>query len=201
MPPKSAFIVMIIKHPKDEEEKGCAQKIKKNYILETVQDNQNADYDLLFDIMKCKFGSVSIQHMGEKRKKDKQHIDQIESEIAQLDNNLTKDQCESNQSKFKDMNNELNSIYDTKIKQKMLNNKIASYEDYEKSNNFFFHFGKQKYFDNTIHELELDNGAVLSQTTDIFYEEMKFYEGLYTSKFKEDIECEPLYEKEFFQVI
>ena len=48
----------------------------------------------------------------------------------------------------------LNSIYDMKVKMKMLNNRIALYEDYEKYNKFLSKTGKQHCTDNTIQELE-----------------------------------------------
>ena len=94
---------------------------------------------------------------------------------------------------------DLNSIYDIKVQMKMLNNRIAFYEDYEKNNKFFFQTGKQHYTDNTIQELELNNGRTIDQTTDILQEQKIFYENLYTSKLqKGNIIYGPQYEKEFF---
>ena len=66
----------------------------------------------------------------------------------------------------------------------MLNNRITFYEDYERDNKFFFQTSKQHYTDNTIQELELNNGRVIDQTANILQEQKKFYENLYTSKFQ-----------------
>ena len=52
----------------------------------------------------------------------------------------------------------------------MLNNRTAFYEDYEKNNKFFYHEGKQHCTNNTIQELELDNGTNLDKTIDIIHE-------------------------------
>ena len=106
---------------------------------------------------------------------------------------------ENTVSQIKNLKAELNSIYDTKVKMKMLNNRIAFYEDYEKNNKFFFQTSKQHYTDNTIQELELNNGRTVDQTADILQEQKKFYENLYTSKFqKGNTIYDPQYEKEFF---
>ena len=105
---------------------------------------------------------------------------------------------ENTVSQIKNLKAELNSIYDTKVKMKMLN-RIAFYEDYEKNNKFFFQTGKQHYTDNTIQELELNNGRTVEQTADILQEQNKFYENPYTSKFqKGNTIYDSQYEKEFF---
>ena len=81
----------------------------------------------------------------------------------------------------------------------MLNNRTAFYEDYEKNNKFFYCQGNQHYTNNTIQELELDNGTILEKTTDILHEEKKFYEKLYSSKILNTNTLHELeYEKEFF---
>ena len=86
-------------------------------------------------------------------------------------------------SQIKNLQVELNSIYDTKVKMKMLNNRIAFYEDYEK-NEIFFQTDKQHYTDNTFQEHELNNERIIDQTADIVQEQRKFCENLYTSKFQ-----------------
>ena len=53
---------------------------------------------------------------------------------------------------IKNLKAELNSIYDTKVKMKMLHNRVAFYEDYEKNNQFFFQTGKNHYTDSTFEE-------------------------------------------------
>ena len=66
----------------------------------------------------------------------------------------------------------------------LLNNRIAFYEHYE---------------DNTIQELELNNGRIIDQTVDILQGKKKFYENLYASKFQMgNIIHDPQYKKEFF---
>ena len=77
---------------------------------------------------------------------------------------------------------ELNSIYDIKVKQKMLNNRTAFFEDYGKNNKFFYDECKQYCTNNTIQELELDNGTILDKITGILHEQKKFYEKLYSAK-------------------
>ena len=171
----------------------------KDSIQQTVQDNPNTDNDILFDIIKCNIRHLSMQYVGQKRRKDKQKIENLETQIALLQHNLMTNCSENTVSQIKNLKAELNSIYDTKVKMKMLNNRIAFYEDYEKNNKFFFQTGKQHYTDNTIQELELNNGSTVDQTADILQEQKKFYENLYTSKFqKGNTTYDPQYEKEFF---
>ena len=137
--------------------------------------------------------------MGEKRCKDKKLIEDIEGHIAQLQYQLTNNPPDEIIPQITKLTSELNSIYDTKIKQKMLDNRTAFYEDYEKNNKFFYGQGKQHYTNNTIQELELDNGTILDKTTDILHEQKKFYEKLYSSKILNTNRLhEPEYEKEFF---
>ena len=114
-----------------------------------------------------------MQYIGEKRCKDKQKIENLETQIALLQHNLMTNCSENTVSQIKNLKAELNSIYDTKVKMKMLNNRIAFYEDYEKNNKFFFQTGKQHYTDNTIQELELNNGRTIDQTADILQEQKK----------------------------
>ena len=81
----------------------------------------------------------------------------------------------------------------------MLNNRIAFYEDYEKINKFFFQTGKQHYTENTIQELELNNGRIIDPKADNLQEQKKFYENFYTAKFQMGNTIYGLqYEKEFF---
>ena len=58
----------------------------KDSIQQTVQDNPNTDIDILFD-MKCNIRQ-SMQYIREKRCKDKQKIDNLETPIALLQHNL-----------------------------------------------------------------------------------------------------------------
>ena len=60
---------------------------------------------------------------------------------------------------------------------KVLNSRIAFYEDCE-NNKFFFETGKQHYTDNTIQELQLNNGRIIDQTADILQEQKRFYENI-----------------------
>ena len=171
----------------------------KECITETVQDNPNTEDDLLFDIMKCNFRHTSMQYMGEKRHKDKKLIEDIEGHITQLQYQLTNKPPDEIIPQITKLTSELNSIYDTKVKQEMLNNRTAFYEDYEKNNKFFYGQGKQHYTINTIQELELDNGTIIDKTTDILHEQKKFYEKLYSSKILNTNTLHELeYEKEFF---
>ena len=114
----------------------------KECITETVQDNPNTEDDLLFDIMKCNFRHTSMQYMGEKRCKDKKLIEDIEGHIAQLQYQLTNNPPDEIIPQITKLTSELNSIYDTKVKQKMLDNRTAFYEDYEKNNKFFLWSGQ-----------------------------------------------------------
>ena len=82
---------------------------------------------------------------------------------------------------------------------KMLNNRVALYEGYEKNNKSFFKTGKQHYTHNAIQELELNNGRIIDQTEDILQEQKKFYENVYTSKFHMgNTIYASQYDKEFF---
>ena len=60
----------------------------KDSIQQTVQGNPNTDNGILFDIIKCKMRHSSIQYIGEKRHKDKQKIENLETQIALLQHNL-----------------------------------------------------------------------------------------------------------------
>ena len=97
--------------------------------------------------------------MGEKRYKDKMLIEDIEGQIAQLQYQLSNNPPDEILPQITKLTSELNSIYNTKVKQKMLNNRTTFYEDYEKNNKFFYCEVKQHYTNNTIQELELDNGT------------------------------------------
>ena len=114
----------------------------KDSIQQTVQDNPNTYNDILFDIIKCNIRHLAMQYIGEKWCKDKQKIENLETQIALLQHNLMTNCSENIVSLIKNLKAELNSIYDTKFKMNMLNNRIAFYEDYEKNNKFFFQMGK-----------------------------------------------------------
>ena len=73
-----------------------------------------------------------MQYIGEKRHKDKQKIENLEIQIALLQHNLMTNCSENTVTQIKNLKAELNSIYDTKVKMKMFNNRIAFYVDYEK---------------------------------------------------------------------
>ena len=104
----------------------------KDSIQQTAQDSPHTDNDILFDIIKCNIRHLSMQYIGKKRHKDKQKIENLETQIALLQHNLMTDCSENTVSQIKNLKAELNSIYDTKVKMKILNNRIAFYEDYEK---------------------------------------------------------------------
>ena len=73
-----------------------------------------------------------MQYIGDKRHKDKQKIENLETQNALLQHSLMNNCSENTVSQIKNLKAELNSIYDTKVKMKILNNRIAFYEDYEK---------------------------------------------------------------------
>ena len=98
-----------------------------------------------------------MQHMGEKRHKDKKLIEDFEGHISQLQYQLTNNPPDEIVPQIKKLTSELNSIYDTKVKQKLLNNRTAFYEDYEKNNKFFYCQGKQHYTNNTIKDNNNNN--------------------------------------------
>ena len=108
-------------------------------------------------------------------------IENLETQIALLQHNLKTNSPENTVFQIKTLEAELNSIYDTEVKMKMLNYRIAFYEDYEK----IINSPKQvcNTTENTIKELELNNARIVDQTADIFQEQKKFYEHLYTSTF------------------
>ena len=68
-----------------------------------------------------------------------------------------------------------------------------------KKNKFFFQKHKQHYTDNTIQELELNNGRIIGQTADILQEKKKFCGNLCTTKFQMSNKIyDPQYEQELF---
>ena len=74
----------------------------------------------LFDIMKCNFRHTSMQYMGDKRCKDKKLIEDTGGHIAQLQYQLTNNPPDEIVPQITKLTSELNSIYDTKVKQKCL---------------------------------------------------------------------------------
>ena len=85
----------------------------------------------------------------------------IQTQIALLQPDMMNNSSQNTISHIKNFEAELNSIYDTKVKVKMLNNRIAFHDIYEKKNKFFFQTDKQPFTDNTIQECELNYGKPL----------------------------------------
>ena len=73
-----------------------------------------------------------MQYIGEKRCKDKQKTENLETQIVLLQHNLITIYSENTVAQFNNLEAELNSIYDTKVKIKSLNNRIVFYKHYEK---------------------------------------------------------------------
>ena len=59
-----------------------------------------------------------MQYMGEKRCKDKKLIEDIEGQIIQLQYQLTNNPSDEIVPQITKLTSELNSMYDTKVKQK-----------------------------------------------------------------------------------
>ena len=73
----------------------------KDLIQQTIQDNPNTDNDILFDIIKCNIRHLSMQYIGEKRHKDKQKIENLETKIESLQHNLMTNCSENTVSQIK----------------------------------------------------------------------------------------------------
>ena len=140
----------------------------KNSIQQIVQDIPNTDSDILFDIIKCNIRHLSMQYIGGERCKYKQKIDSVETQVALLQPDLMINSSENTVSQMKYLRAELHTIYDNKVKMKMLQNRIAFYEDDEKIIN-----SSSKQASNTILTIQfknLNNGRIIDQRADILHE-------------------------------
>ena len=72
-----------------------------------------------------------MQCIGEKGHKDKQKIDKLEIQIVILQPDLMNNSSENTISQIENLKAKLDSINNTKVKLKMLNDRIAFYKDYK----------------------------------------------------------------------
>ena len=95
-----------------------------------------------------------MQYIGEKICKDKQKIDNLETQMVLLQHYIMTNSSEStvSVSQIINLKAELNSIYDSEVEMKMFNNGIAFYKDYEKLTN-----SSSKQLSNTLPTMQFKN--------------------------------------------
>ena len=147
------------------------------------------NHQLKWELLKYEFRKFTIKYTKYVAKEKRQLKTKLESQLKKLEVKLDED----NLSKYESVKNELDEIYDHIAERIRIRCKCDSYEQSEKSTNFFLILEKQQGSQNTIKKLVIDDREITEQTHILKYIR-EFYENLFkTREQKNKIEMEDLF--------
>ena len=157
-------------------------------VAKEYENNDEVDAPLLWDTMKMRIRSTSLNY-GRKRKRDmKSEEASIESVILSLqrkleENNLLENTKTNLQKELEAKIAEREEIVKYKTRGAILRSKSRWYNEGEKNTKYFLTLEKRHFNEKTIKHLQISDDSIIYKDSDILKEAKCFYQKLYSSSF------------------
>ena len=152
----------------------------KDVIMDTRNSNQEANDQLLWDLIKYKIRQETIRMSSEKKRNVNNKLMALEKTLQSLE--AERDDTGIEQEKIKHTREEIEKIQEEKTKGAMIRCKVRWYEEGEKSTKYFLNLEKRNYSKKVISRLKDKHNHTLSQPKEINNEIFDFYKKLYSSR-------------------
>jgi exonuclease III len=196
-----ACTTLTIKVPNGERGKGfwkynsklSTHKVLKEQIRETIkttiEENQETDDCLMWDLLKCKIRGTCISFAAKLNKEKKDKLNSIEKDIQQLEEKRqtfisTKNEIE--QIRIEDRLNmklaERDILITDKVEGDAIRCRVSWHEEGHKASKMFLNLEKSRGEAKTIRKLKTPEGKIISGTKEILKMEEEFYRKIYKSQ-------------------
>ena len=123
------------------------------------------------------FKSFIVSYYGAKIKKAK---NLLKAKLEQDLKVISQDLNETNKTQYKNLQEQLNEIFEQEIQGVILRSLCEEYEQGEKCSKYFFSLEKYRGKQKTINRIKLADGSLCSESKIILHECRTFYENLYS---------------------
>ena len=155
-------------------------KIKK--CISEVKINVNSmDPSMLWEFMKCKVRSVTIEFAAKLSKCRKIYESELSTKLNELEMRFSVDPCDNIAKEIQECKMNIEALYSYKTKGCIIRSRAKNVEFGEKNSRFFINLEKRNHRQRVITKLVTDDDNVLTDGNDILNEEKSFYKTLYTS--------------------
>ena len=155
------------------------QKNIRNAIKETVENNKDANPNVLWELIKGSIRNVSIKYCANKKKEMKNDENEITREIDNLKlKQIDRPDDLTIINKLKEKTEQLESITKLKARGHFIRAKAIYIEGFEKNTKYFASLEKKRIESKTISQLKVNENVITSKN-DIMNETKLFYKKLY----------------------
>ena len=160
----------------------------KNGIHSIVENLEHReDSRVSWEIFKHKVKEFSIAFAKAKQRNDKEKVVYIEKELQRIEDEPAE---QFNTNKKRELEIELDRIYNEKAKGAQIRSKSKWIIDGEKNTKYFLGLENAHQSHNVIRELKCENDILIRNQSKILGKMCRFYEALYSSNMKEDIDID-----------
>jgi len=171
------------------ENEGYIESIK-TCINNCELDNPGTSKGLLWDTMKCRVRGTSVKFSSWLKRERIKHIKNLQDRLLHLKIVCENDtHNETNAKEIQRLTLELENHIKTECKGAEIRSKSQYYELGEKNSKFFYSLEKKNGEKKHITILENDSGEIITDSSAILEEEVKYYENLYKSQYVSNQDC------------
>ena len=167
--------------------KYLADSEYKNGVKSIIEHLEDDNPIAKWETFKLKVKEFSIRYAKSSIFEDRQKIHRLEKE---LDNIETGNSGDINMNRKKEIERELDTLFENKSKGAQIRSKAKYIVDGEKNTNFFLSLEKKHQANNTIRELKTSRGNKIIENGDILNAMCDFYSNLYETKNIDDADID-----------
>ena len=158
----------------------------KQTISDTVEINQEANPDLLWDTIKCQIRGASVKFCSRKKKSKDNILHVLENKLTKLESVISQNYTQEMEIRINETKEEIEKLIEDKTKGAILRSRAQWTEEGERPSKYFLNLEKRNSNNKTVSRLTLENGVVVSKTEEILEAQKQFYNKLYTSSIDAD---------------
>ena len=138
------------------------------------------DKQLKWEYIKTEIRGFTIQYSSRKNKAQRDFKMKLEKDLYDIESELHSQISELNVNRYKFIKEELEKMEETETKGAIVRSKVRWAEAGEKNTKYFLNLEKKNAVDKHICQLQVENGKIISDPTDILKEQKHFFEQLYS---------------------
>lgn len=156
-------------------------ELAKKCIFETKKNDINMNPSMLWEFMKCQVRTVTMQFSAKISKQRKKYERELTKKLVDLENNYANNPSDAVANEIHDCKNNIEQIYNYKIKGCMIRSRAKMTEFGEKNSRYFINLEKRNQKNKVITKLETSKGDIVINANDILKEQVSFYSKLYST--------------------
>ncbi len=150
--------------------------------------------------MKDQIQCSTIKYSSTKKKKEMEKLKNLETLLAQMEEQRDLNDNTTINSSIRDTNQEINKIMDQRTSGAHICCRARWYQQGEKSSKYFLNLEKRNYNNKVINKLEDSKNHIVTDPNIILNKEKEFYQNLYSSKVDNN-KVDPAIYEQFFSTV